>query len=140
MVTLFVVAMTTGRLLGTVVLDRYGRVPVLRATAILAIAGLGLLLLGPHPVLVGLGVVAWGLGASLGFPVGMSAGADDPAHAAARVSVISTIGYSAFQAGPPLLGFVGDRVGTLQSLWVVAAVLVPTTLLASVAREPDREH
>jgi fucose permease len=137
---LFVVAMTTGRLLGTVVLDRYGRVRVLRATAILAIAGLGLLLLGPHPVLVGLGVVAWGLGASLGFPVGMSAGADDPAHAAARVSVISTIGYSAFLAGPPLLGFVGDRVGTLPSLWVVAAVLVPTTLLVSVAREPDREH
>jgi predicted MFS family arabinose efflux permease len=132
--------MTSGRLLGTVVLDRYGRERVLRATAILAIVGLGLLLLGPHPVLVGLGVVAWGLGASLGFPVGMSAGADDPAHAAARVSVVSTIGYSAFLAGPPLLGFVGDRVGTLQSLWVVAAVLVPTAFLVSVAREPDRER
>ena len=85
-------------------------------------------------------MVAWGLGASLGFPVGMSAGADEPAHAAARVSVISTIGYSAFLAGPPLLGFVGDRVGTLQSLWVVAAVLVPTVLLVSVAREPSAER
>ena len=53
---------------------------------------------------------------------------------------ISTIGYSAFLAGPPLLGFVGDRVGTLQSLWVVAAVLVPTTLLVSVAREPSAER
>jgi fucose permease len=134
---LFVVAMTTGRLLGTVVLDRYGRVPVLRATALLALTGLVLLLLGPHPVLVAIGVVAWGLGASLGFPVGMSAGADDPAHAAARVSVVSTIGYSAFLAGPPLLGFVGDRVGTLGSLWVVAAVLAPTVLLVGVAREPD---
>jgi fucose permease len=137
---LFVVAMTTGRLLGTVVLDRYGRVRVLRATAILAIVGLVLLLLGPHPVVVGLGVLAWGLGASLGFPVGMSAGADDPAHAAARVSVVSTIGYTAFLAGPPLLGFVGDRVGTLASLWVVAAVLVPTALLVSVAREPSGER
>lgn len=133
----FVVAMTTGRLLGTIVLDRYGRVPVLRATAILAISGLLLLLLGPHPVIVALGVVGWGLGASLGFPVGMSAGADDPARAAARVSVVSTIGYSAFLAGPPLLGFVGDRVGTLDSLWVVAAVLVPTAFLVGVAREPD---
>jgi len=134
---LFVVAMTAGRLLGTVVLDRFGRVPVLRATALLALAGLVLLLLGPHPVLVAIGVVAWGLGASLGFPVGMSAGADDPAHAAARVSVVSTIGYSAFLAGPPLLGFVGDQVGTLDSLWVVAAVLAPTVLLVGVAREPD---
>ncbi len=132
----FVVAMTTGRLLGTLVLDRYGRVPVLRATAVLALAGLLLLVWGQHPALVGLGVLAWGLGASLGFPVGMSAGADDPVRAAARVSVVSTIGYAAFLAGPPVLGFVGDRVGTLESLLVVAVLLVPTTLLVSVAREP----
>lgn len=132
----FVVAMTTGRLLGTVVLDRFGRVVVLRATAVLALVGLLLLVLGQHPVLIGLGVVAWGLGASLGFPVGMSAGADDPARAAARVSVVSTIGYAAFLAGPPALGFVGDRVGTLESLLVVAVLLVPTTLLVSVAKEP----
>ncbi len=133
----FVVAMTTGRMLGTVLLDRLGRVVVLRATALLALAGLLLLVLGPHPVLVGLGVVLWGLGASLGFPVGMSVAADEPERAAARVSVVATIGYAAFLAGPPVLGFVGDRVGTLQSLLVVAVVLVPTTLLVSVARKPD---
>ena len=135
----FVVAMTTGRLLGTVVLDRHGRVPVLRGTALLALVGLLLLVLGPHPVLVALGVVAWGLGASLGFPVGMSAGADDPARAAARVSVVSTIGYTAFLAGPPVLGFVGDRVGTLESLLVVAVLLVPTVVLVSVAGAPPAE-
>ena len=134
----FVVAMTTGRVLGTVVLDRFGRVRVLRSTALLALAGLLLLVFGEHPVLVGLGVVAWGLGASLGFPVGMSAGADDPARAAARVSVVSTIGYTAFLAGPPILGFVADEVGTLESLLVVAVLLIPTTLLVSVAKEPPR--
>ncbi len=56
----FVVAMTTGRVLGTFVLDRYGRVLVLRTTALLALAGLLLLVLGQHPVLVGIGVVALG--------------------------------------------------------------------------------
>lgn len=132
----FVVAMTTGRLLGTVVLDRFGRVPVLRATAGLALIGVLLLVLGDHPVLVAAGIGAWGLGASLGFPVGMSAGADDPARAAARVSVIATIGYAAFLAGPPILGFLADRAGTLDSLLVVAALLAPTLLLVSVAREP----
>ena len=89
-------------------------------------------------MLVGVGVVVWGLGASLGFPVGMSAGADDPARAAARVSVVSTIGYVAFLAGPPLLGFVADRVGTLDSLLVVAVLVVPTVLLgrSPAARNP----
>ena len=134
----FVTAMTTGRLVGTTFLDRYGRVPVLQATAVLAFAGLMLLVFGPHPVVVGAGVLLWGLGASLGFPVGMSAGADDPALAAARVSVVSTIGYAAFLVGPPMLGFLGDRVGTLHSLLVVAVLLVPTFFLVPVAREPER--
>ena len=85
-------------------LDRFGRVAVLWAT--MAAAGVGVLLIvfGGSAALVVLGIVLWGFGASLGFPVGMSAAADDPVHAAARVSVVSTIGYTAFLAGPPLLG------------------------------------
>jgi cyanate permease len=81
-----------------------------------------------------LGIALWGAGASLGFPVGMSAAADDADHAAARVSVVSTIGYAAFLAGPPLLGFVGDRVGTLPALLVVALVLLPAALAVPAAR------
>ena len=54
------------------------------------------------------GAALWGVGAALAFPVGMSAAADDPKHAAARVSVVSTLGYIAFLAGPPLLGYLGD--------------------------------
>ena len=83
---------------------------------------------------MGVGIVVWGLGASLGFPVGMSAAADDPARAAARVSVVSTIGYAAFLAGPPLLGQLGDRVGTLESLLAVAALMVPTAVTVAAVR------
>ena len=53
-------------------------------------------------------------GPSLGFPVGMSAAADDPARAAVRVSVVSSIGYTAFLAGPPLIGLLAEHVGILQ--------------------------
>ena len=130
----FVTAMTAGRLVGPLLLDRFGRVRVLYATV--AMAGLGVLLtvLGGHPALVVPGIALWGLGASLGFPVGMSAAADDAAHAAARVSVVSTIGYTAFLAGPPLLGFVASHTGTLNALLVVAAVLVPAALVVPATR------
>lgn len=131
----FVTAMTAGRLGGTVLLDRFGRVPVLRATALAAVVGVLLVVLGGHPVLVTVGIVVWGLGASLGFPVGMSAAGDDPARSAARVSVVATIGYAAFLGGPPLLGFVGDKVGTLNALLVVAVLLVPSALVVGSARE-----
>jgi fucose permease len=134
----FVCAMTTGRLLGPVLLDRWGRVPVLRATATAAATGILLVVLGPHPLLVVLGILVWGLGASLGFPVGMSAAADDARRSAARVSVVSTIGYSAFLAGPPLLGVVGDHVGTLDALLVVAVLMVPAALTASAASPSGR--
>jgi len=135
---LFVSAMTTGRLAGTHLLDRFGRVLVLRATGGAALVGVLLVVLGGHPVLAAVGIVVWGLGASLGFPVGMSAAADDPARSAARVTVVSTIGYAAFLAGPPLLGFVGDQVGTLRALLVVAVLLVPSLFVVGVAREPSR--
>lgn len=134
---LFVAAMTVGRVTGTVLLDTFGRQAVLWGT--MAVAGVGVLLvvLGQVPVLVILGIVLWGLGASLGFPVGMSAAADDPAKAPARVSVVSTIGYTAFLGGPPLLGFLGSHVGVLRALLVVSVILVPSALAVPAARKPD---
>ncbi len=127
--------MTVGRIAGTYALDRFGRVPVLQALFVLAIAGSLLMVFG-DPVWAFVGAALWGLGASLGFPVGMSAAADDPAHAAARLSVVSTIGYMAFLAGPPLLGALGDKVGILYALLAVTAFMVPALLASPAVREP----
>ena len=131
----FVLAMTAGRFAGTGLIDRFGRVVVLWGTMAIAAAGVLLIVFAGSPVLVVVGIVLWGVGASLGFPVGMSAAADDPVRAAARVSVVSTIGYAAFLAGPPFLGFVGDQVGTLKALLVVAVLLMPAALVVPAARE-----
>ena len=130
----FVAAMTAGRFFGGALLDRFGRVAVLRATAVLALAGLLLVLFGgPLPVVLA-GALLWGVGASLGFPVGMSAAADDPARAAARVSAVSSIGYVAFLAGPPLIGPLGQHVGILTSLLVVVVAIVLGGLASGAAK------
>ncbi len=132
---LFVTFMTIGRFAGTLVLDRFGRVLVMRWCAAMAVLGLGLFVFAPAPWLAFVGLAVWGLGASLGFPVGMSAAADDPAKAAARVSVVSTIGYGAFLCGPPLLGLLAEHVGILHSLLGVMVMLVVSFLLSPVARK-----
>lgn len=132
---LFVTFMTIGRFAGTLVLDRFGRVPVMRCCAALAVLGLALFVFAPVPWLAFVALAIWGLGASLGFPVGMSAAADDPAKAAARVSVVSTIGYGAFLCGPPLLGLLAEHVGILHSLLAVMVMLVVSFLLSPVARK-----
>lgn len=130
----FVAAMTAGRVWGTLVLDRWGRVPVLYATGALAAVGVAVVVLAGSPWLSFVGIALWGLGVSLGFPVGMSAAADDEEHAAERVAVVATVGYTAFLAGPPLLGFLGDTFGVLQALLVVSALLVPAMAVVPVAR------
>jgi len=134
----FTVAMVAGRIFGVPLLDRFGRVAVLRGASLAAILGLAIVILVPIVPVAILGVVLWGLGASLGFPVGMSAAGDDPARAAARVSAVATIAYAAFLVGPPLIGFVGDHIGVLNALWIVVGLIVLATLAVPAARPPAR--
>jgi predicted MFS family arabinose efflux permease len=126
----FLAAMTAGRWWGPRLIDRYGRVLVLRVCAVTALAGLLLIEFGEVLPVGMAGALLLGLGTSLGFPVGLSSAAGDPAHAATRVSTAASIGYVAFLAGPPAVGFLADRVGVLHSLWVAAVALVTAFLLA----------
>ncbi|MBV9281567.1 MAG: MFS transporter [Chloroflexi bacterium] len=130
----FLAGMTGARWFGSSLLDRYGRVATVRGLAGVAILGLLLFVFGRTPGLAFLGALLWGMGASLGFPSGMSAAADEPAAAAGRVGVVASIGYLAFLGGPPFVGFLGDRFTVLRALSAVALVLVVSTLLAGALR------
>ena len=134
---IFVTAMTVGRVGGVWLLDRFGRVPVLRVSAVLAAVGLVTVIFAPVAWLAGVGVVLWGFGSALGFPVGMSAAADDPVNAAARVSAVATIGYLAFLVGPPLIGFVGEHVGLLNALLLVLVLVAIAGIVSPAARKPE---
>jgi MFS family permease len=137
----FVTAMTLGRTFGGAAIDRWGRVAVLRASAATAAAGVLLVVVAPSVPPAFAGSVLWGLGAALGFPTGMSAAADDETQAAIHVSVVTSIGYAAFLAGPPLVGFLGDHYGVRDSLTVVLAALALALLTSGWARPlPPRER
>jgi len=145
---LFVAAMTVARLLGPQLLDRFGRVTTLRGSAVLVMAGILVFVAGASVTGTGTGsgnralglamavvaALAWGAGAALGFPVAMSAASDDPARSAARVSVVASLGYVAFLAGPPFLGLLGDRLGVVRSLLGVAVAVILSLLCAGAAR------
>ncbi|MBU1587130.1 MAG: MFS transporter [Actinobacteria bacterium] len=133
---IFVTAMTVGRLTGVFLLDKFGRVPVLRGSFLLASAGLLVVIFVPNPYIAMGGAVLWGLGSALGFPVGMSAAADDPRTAAARVSAVATIGYFAFLVGPPVIGLIGEHTGVLRALLVVLVLCAVGAIVAGGAREP----
>jgi MFS family permease len=133
----FLTAMTLGRWFGPRSLDRHGRVPVIRVLSGLAVAGSLLFVFAPAAPLAFAGVALWGFGTSLGFPVGMSAGADEPRYAAGRVSVIASIGYCAFLAGPPTVGFLGDHFTVLRALIIVTVLVAVAAALSPVVAPPS---
>lgn len=134
MFAVFVASMTLFRFFGARFIDSFGRVPVLYGSLGSALVGLVLFVAAPNMLLAGVGAVFWGAGAAMGFPMGMSAAADDPTRAAARVSVVSTIGYVAFLAGPPLLGFLGDHVTIRWALLAIAVAIIASILTAPAAK------
>ncbi|MDT0157765.1 MFS transporter [Microbacterium sp. ARD32] len=130
----FSIGMTVVRLFGGPLVDRFGRVAVLRVLAAAAASGILLFILGTNLPLILIGAALWGIGASLGFPLGMSAAADDPAKAAARVSAAATIGYVAFLGGPPVLGVISEHIGLLNTLFILVALVVMSGLFSSAAK------
>ncbi|MEV8225222.1 MFS transporter [Streptomyces sp. NPDC079167] len=135
----FAAAMTLGRFCGGFFIDRFGRAPVVRASALSAALGLALVIFADSPVLAGAAVLFWGLGASLGFPVALSAAGDSGPDAAARVSLVAMIGYIAFLVGPPGLGFLGDHYGLRSAMIVVLGFVAVAVFLApAIAPRPTR--
>lgn len=135
----FVTAMTMGRATGGFFVDRFGRVATLMTTAVLGIVGLALVIAQINVAVAWVGVVMWAIGASLGFPVGLSAAGDDPRVAAARVSFVAAIGYFGFLGGPPLIGLLSHRFGLLAALTAVLVGLVVSAVFVPATRRTARQ-
>ncbi|AWB96330.1 MFS transporter [Agromyces badenianii] len=133
----FVGAMTVFRFLGTRLIDRFGRVAVLRASGASSLLGLALFGLGPNLTVAWIGIVLWGFGAALANPIAIAAASDDPAKAGQRVSVVTSFSTIASLGAPPLLGMLADAVGARHALLVIgAAVIVSFAVAGQVRKQP----
>ena len=128
----FATTMAIGRLGSGVLLQRMDRRSVLVASMLMAAAGMAVVVTSQHLLLVVAGVVFWGLGASVAFPLALSAAAVSGDDSNARVKLVATGGYLALLVGPPMLGFVANAVG-LRGAFAVVLALVLLALLATPA-------
>ncbi|MFZ1412389.1 MAG: MFS transporter [Micropruina sp.] len=142
-----IAAMTAVRLLGTRLMDRYGRVVTLRASGLLAVVGLLTFGFAPDLPLAVIGVLVWGAGAALVFPIAVAAASDHPAYAAARVSVITSMATVASLIAPPLVGIAAGVVGARLALLLILTMLIASILIsgrtapcAAPLRESRRER
>ncbi len=135
----FTLGMTVGRFTGGWFIDRYSRVTVVRASAVMGALGIALIIFVDSAWVAGVSVILWGLGASLGFPLTISAASDTGPDAPTRVSVVATTGYLAFLVGPPLLGFLGEHYGLRSAMLVVLGLVLIAALVARAVAKPTAE-
>ncbi|MEU9448864.1 MFS transporter [Streptomyces sp. NPDC048277] len=132
----FAAAMTVGRFVGGRFVDRFGRAAALGGSAVVGAAGLALVIFVDNQAVAAAAAVLWGLGASLGFPVALSAAGDSGENSAARVSLAATVGYVAFLVGPPSLGYLGEHFGLRHALILVLVLVVAAVFATPAARSP----
>ncbi|MFJ6706371.1 MULTISPECIES: MFS transporter [unclassified Streptomyces] len=132
----FAAAMTVGRFVGGRFVDRFGRAAALCGSALVGAAGLALVIFVDDQAVAAAAAVLWGLGASLGFPVALSAAGDSGPDPAARVALAATVGYVAFLVGPPSLGYLGEHFGLRHALILVLVLVVAAVFATPAARSP----
>ncbi len=129
----FWIVITVGRLLGGFVVDAIGRSNTILISALIGSSGVAVFIaqdLINQPLL---GLVLWGLGISMGFPMSIAAMGDDERMAPARINMIITVVYISSITVGPALGSVGQVYGLFVAFVIpllfllVAAILSPIT-------------
>jgi predicted MFS family arabinose efflux permease len=129
----FSAAMAAARFGGDRVRARMAPVALLRASGLLAAAGMVLALLAPWPWLVLVGFAAVGLGFANVVPVLFAAASRVPGtSAAAGIAAVSSLAYVGMMAGPPLIGVVAEHASLAAGLGLV--IVFALALAASAGR------
>ncbi|HEY5833255.1 MFS transporter [Streptomyces sp.] len=113
-------AMTLGRLSGTVLLVRLGQTRALVLGGLTACAGMLIGALAPAVPLVMAGFALTGLGLANLFPIAIARAGE--LTGPSGVAAASTFGYGGMLLGPPSIGFLADAFGLPTALTTVAAL------------------
>lgn len=130
--SVFAALVATGRFGGDWAKSRIGAPLLARLSVVLALAGIAVLAFAPNMTVALIGFGITGLGASVGFPLAVTAAADlDPARASTNVATLSFIALLGFLVGPPLIGFIGEHIDLRAGLAALLPVLVISLVLSS---------
>jgi Na+/melibiose symporter-like transporter len=127
----FSASMAASRFAGDALRARFDEALLLRWGATLSAVAMAVVLLSAHPVVAWLGFAVVGAGLALVAPILFSAAARVPGVSpAAAIASVTSVGYSGFMLGPPLIG----ALATASSLtWALGVVVLAAALLAGGA-------
>jgi fucose permease len=124
----FALTMAAGRLAGDRLADRFGPVALLRASGLLAAAGMITVLVTGTPAGALAGFAVYGAGLSCTFPQMLAlAGAIRPERPGSAIGRVAGTGYAGLLAGPVLIGGLATAAG------LTAALGLPALLALGIA-------
>ncbi len=111
-----------------------GAQAVARAGAATAALGLSAALAVGTPAAGVAGFALMGIGLAAVFPLALRAAGRDAAHTGPELAAVSTVGYTGFLLGPPLIGVLAEASGLAAALLVVSGACVLAAALAGALR------
>lgn len=137
--TCFSIAMTSSRLFGDRLVDRFGRIRFLRYSALLASAGMATGLAMGNTAGGFIAFALLGVGSACIVPTVIGLAGSQPGLAPGRgVSIVSLGSWPAFMIGPPLIGAIAGAVGLRYALGFVVLTTLSIALLAGRIRAPEQ--
>jgi MFS family permease len=126
----FAAAMTLGRVLGDSARLKYGDKNLMVACGLVSSAGLLISIVFVTPVMVIVGFFIVGIGLSAIVPIAYSvAGNAKGMPSSVALGMVTTVGYSGFLFGPPIIGFMADIVTLRFALLLVLFLFLVMTVL-----------
>ena len=134
-VTLFALAVALTRLFGDRLKFKFGPAPLARALALTGVLGVAIIFFAPNSFVAVAGFALVGVGASLGFPLAVTAAAEAPGPSPAQnVAVMTFIALLGFLIGPVSIGFIAQTFDIRFGLLILAPMLTLSALLAPLLR------
>lgn len=126
----FSTAMMIGRIFGDQGRVVFGDGKLLIINSLVALSGIVLLVIFPTPIMAIIGFFLIGLGLSVIVPIAFSrAGSMEGLAPGVGISMVSTIGYSGFLLGPPIIGFIADWQTLRIGMMFIAFLFIIMTFL-----------
>jgi MFS family permease len=126
----FAIAMTIGRILGDRIRSAWGDSKLIIGGGLTALTGLTLAIAVPEIATAVAGFFLVGLGLSTIVPIAYSiAGNAKGLPSGVGISMVTTVGYTGFLLGPPMIGFIADAYTMRVGLAVVIILFICMTIL-----------
>ncbi len=130
----FWIVITIGRLIGGSIVDLIGRRMVVLLSALITSSGILVFMAVDFIALPYLGLVLWGLGMAIGFPMAIASMSDEPTMAPARINMIISVVYISGITVGPALGAVGQVAGLYVAFGIPLVMMLLSAALSGVTR------